>query len=68
MSKDEFLNLIYLHHGKTILNKNETANELGGISEETVDRLRKDGEIKSKMIRGQVMFSVIEIHRYLYEC
>ena len=67
MTQAEFTNLIYLHHGRTVFNKNETANALGGVSEETVDRLRKDGEIQSQMIRGQVMFTVVEIYRYLYE-
>ena len=67
MTQDEFINLMYLHHGKTVFNKQETAFELGGVSTETVDRLRTDGEIRSKMIRGQVMFTVIEIYRYLYE-
>lgn len=65
MSKDEFLNLIYRHHGKTILSKKETARELGGISTETLDRLRADGEISSKKIRGQIMFTGTEIYRYL---
>jgi len=51
-------------YDKTLLNKNEVANELG-IHWGTVDRLRKRGDIKSVLIGGQVRFTIDEITNYL---
>lgn len=53
------------YHQKSCLNKGETAKELGGISTETLDRIRRDGDIVSRKIRGKVMFDLDEIARYL---
>ena len=47
--------------------KKELARELGGISIQTVDRLRKEGMITSKMVRGQVRFMIEDIAIYLVE-
>ena len=49
-----------------LLSKKETAKELN-ISEATIDQLRKNGELSSKKILGQIMFSIDEIARFLYE-
>lgn len=51
-------------HQKSILSKKETAKELG-VSEATVDRLRKTGELKAKKIGGGVFFTINEIASYL---
>ena len=51
---------------KMQLKKSETAQELS-ISEAGVDRLRAAGKLKSKMVLGQVMFSLDEISRFLTE-
>ncbi len=67
MSKEEFLNMIRIYHKKMMLNKQEAAMELGGISTDTLDRLRRDGDISSKKVRGQIMIMAEEIYRYLYE-
>jgi len=67
MSKEEFLKMIRTYHQKMILNKRETAKELGGISTETLDRMRRNNKIRSKKVNGQIMFKAEEIYRYLYE-
>ncbi len=67
MTKEEFIEMIRTYHKKMILNKRETAGELGGISIETLDRMRRKGVISSKKINGQIMFKADEIYRYLYE-
>ena len=45
---------------KSLLTKKETARELN-ISQATLDRLRKSGEIKSKKVGGGVFFTINEI-------
>ena len=45
---------------KSLLTKKETARELN-ISQATLDRLRKSGEIKSKRVGGGVFFTINEI-------
>lgn len=49
---------------KSLLNKKETAKELN-ISQATLDRLRKSGEIKSKRVGGGVYFSLNELASFL---
>ena len=66
MTRKEFYEFIQTRHGRTVLNKKEAGAELGGISTATVDRLRRDGELKSKLIRGQIMFTCESIFKYLY--
>jgi len=51
---------------KMLLTKRETAKELG-VSEASIDRMRKDGLISTKKVLGQVMFSIDEIARFLTE-
>ena len=51
----------------SLLNKRQVGQELGGISVETVDRMRKDNLIKSCKIRGQIRISIEELARYLVE-
>lgn len=45
---------------KLLLSKKETAEELN-ISQATLDRLRKSGEIQSKRIGGGVFFHISQI-------
>lgn len=51
-------------HGTALLSKKAAAQELG-ISTATIDRMRNDGEIKSKVVKGQVKISVVEIAKYV---
>ena len=55
---------IQLRHNKSILNKDETAKELG-VSTATIDRLRKSGQLRSKKIGGGIFFTVNEIASFL---
>ncbi len=64
MTQQEFQAMLRENHKKMLLNKRITAKELG-ISEATLDRLRKDGQISTKRVLGQVMFSIDEIARFL---
>jgi len=66
MSKDELVSLLRANHKKMLLTKRETAKELS-ISEASLDRLRKNGEIDGKKVLGQIMFSIDEISRFLSE-
>jgi len=51
-------------YNKLLLSKKETAKELN-ISEATLDRLRKLGQIKSKKVLGGVFFTIKEIASFL---
>jgi len=66
MSQLDLLSMLRDNHSKMLLTKKETANELN-ISGASVDRLRQKGLLKSKKVLGQVMFSLDEIARFLYE-
>jgi vacuolar-type H+-ATPase subunit C/Vma6 len=66
MSQLEFLNMLRSNYNKMLLTKKETAKELN-VSEASIDRLRQNGQLSSKKILGQVMFSLDEIARFLYE-
>ena len=66
MSTEDFRKLLREYYKRMLLSKAETANELN-VSEATIDRLRKNGELNSKKVLGQVMFSIDEIALYLSE-
>ncbi|WP_415397809.1 helix-turn-helix domain-containing protein [Sulfurimonas sp. CS5] len=51
-------------HQKSLLTKKETASELN-ISQATLDRLRKSGEICSKKVGGGVFFTINELALFL---
>ena len=55
---------IQKRHKKSLLNKREAAQELG-ISQSSLDRLRKSGEIKSKQVGGLICFSISEIASFI---
>jgi len=50
----------------SLISKREAAKELG-CSCSTIDRMRIDGLISSKKIRGKIMFSLDEITRLIVE-
>lgn len=52
---------------RSLLTKREAAHELGNISTSTIDRMRQDGTLKSCRVRGQIMFSIDELCRFLME-
>jgi predicted DNA-binding transcriptional regulator AlpA len=58
------LEQIQRRHKKSLLNKREAAQELG-ISQSSLDRLRKSGEIKSKQVGGLIFFSISEIASFI---
>ena len=66
MSQNDFFNMLRDNYNKILLTKKETALELN-VSESTIDRLRQKGQLSSKKILGQVMFSLDEVARFLYE-
>ena len=57
MSQLDFLTILRDNYKKMLLTKKEIANELN-VSEATIDRLRHKGELNSKKVLGQVMFSL----------
>lgn len=65
MSNTNVLDQIQQRHKKSLLNKNEAAQELGGISKTTLDRLRKSGELKSKTIGGGIFFRISDIASFI---
>lgn len=64
MTYEEYLAMLRETHNKMLLNKKSASGELS-ISEATLDRLRQTGQISSKKVLGQVMFSIDEIARFL---
>ncbi len=64
MTQAEYIILFRETYNKMLLAKKEAAKELS-ISEATLDRLRKNGDIESKKILGQIMFSIDEVARFL---
>jgi len=66
MTREEQFKTMRETHEKMLLTKRETAKELS-ISEATVDRLRASGELQSKKVLGQIMFSLDELARFLSE-
>ena len=66
MSQKDFFNMLQDSYKKMLLTKKEAATELN-VSEATIDRLRQNGQLNSKKVLGQVMFSLDEVARFLYE-
>lgn len=62
--KSDTYKLLYDKFEKFVLNKLETSQVLN-ISIQTLDRMRKSGEIKSKRINKGVFFSIQEIANYI---
>lgn len=66
MSQLDLITMLRENYKRMLLTKKETANELH-VSEATIDRLRQSGQLNSKKVLGQIMFSLDEIARFLYE-
>ena len=66
MSQIELIEILRANYNKMLLTKTETAKELN-VSTMTIDRMRQTGQIRSKKILGQIMFSLDEIARLIYE-
>ncbi len=63
-STREAVNFLHNKYGRLYLKQKETAKELG-ISEETLFRMRKDGEINSSTIRGSVRIAITEVAKFV---
>jgi len=48
-----------------LLDKVQTAQEIGAISSTSLDRLRQMGAIRSRKVLGQIRFSVNEVARFI---
>ena len=57
---ESFISYLRKTYNKSLLTKKEAANELS-ISTETLDRMRRNGEIKSVMVNKQVRIQLSEI-------
>jgi len=66
MSQSELIIMLRDNYNKMLLTKKEIASEIN-VSEATIDRLRQQGQLNSKKILGQIMFSLDEVARFLYE-
>jgi len=64
MTTQEYVQILNSRYQKVLLNKGETAKELG-ISIATLDRLRKSGEISSKKVKGQIFFPIATIAEFI---
>jgi DNA-binding Xre family transcriptional regulator len=63
MTEKEFVEILRNNYKRMLLTKKETAQELN-ISIQTLDRMRKNGELKSTKVLGSIMFSLNEIARF----
>ena len=63
-NKSETYYVLYEKFQKLVLSKLETSQILN-ISIQTLDRMRKSGEIKSKRINRGIFFSIKEIANYI---
>ena len=57
---------LYKKYKKSLLSKKEAAEELS-ISITTLDRLRKQGLIRSKKVGGSILFTITEIATFIGE-
>ena len=66
MSQSELITMLRDNYNRMLLTKKEIATEFN-VSEATIDRLRQQGQLSSKKVLGQIMFSLDEVARFLYE-
>lgn len=66
MLKEEIIKILLETDKKMLYKKKETAEKLS-VSEATIDRLRRSGELKSKKVLGQIMFTLDEVAQFLSE-
>ncbi len=66
MNEELYINMLRENHKKMLLTKRDAAKELS-MSEATLDRLRKAGEITAKQVMGKIFFPIDEVARFLAE-
>ena len=66
MSKKEIVAMLHEKYGALQLTKTQAANELN-ISNNTIDNMRKRGEITGKKVSAQIMFTLAEIADHVGE-
>ena len=66
MTQQDFMEMLRENHKSAFITKKEVAKELH-ISTGTVDALRRDGQIMSRKVIGQVMFDIGEVARFMAE-
>jgi excisionase family DNA binding protein len=64
MGFNEYIASLQNKYNKMLLSKAETAQELN-VSQATIDRLRKQGAIKSKKVGGQIFFTLATVAEYV---
>jgi hypothetical protein len=64
--KSDTYKMLYEDFKKLVLSKTETSGVLN-ISIQTLDRMRRSGEIKSKRINKGIYFSLKDIANYIDE-
>lgn len=64
MTKTEYEQDIIKRYGTQLLKKNQAASELQ-VSEMTIDRLRKSGELKSKKVGGIIRIPASSVAEFL---
>jgi len=64
MDSKTYQEILYEEHKTLIFSKKLTADVLHS-SASTIDRLRKEGKLKSKKIGGRIFFSIKTIADYL---
>ena len=60
--KDSFAEQLRKQYGTSLLNKTNASKEIS-VSRATIDRMRQEGQIKSKLVGKQIRFHVNEIAR-----
>ncbi len=66
MSEEEKIaETLQLKYNTMLLSKEQTAQEVGAISQTSLDRLRQVGAITSRKVLGQIRFSVNEVARFI---
>jgi len=64
-NEDKIAEGLSIKHNTYLLSKEQTAQEIGAISQTSLDRLRQLGLIKSRKVLGQIRFSVNEVARFI---
>ena len=66
MNQIKTIELLRSKYNSLVISKSQTAEELR-VSQATIDRMRKIGDIESVKVGGSVMFKIDEIARFLSE-
>lgn len=64
MGFNDYVALLQNKYNKMLLTKGEFAKEIG-VSEATIDRLRKQGVIRSGKVGGQIFFTLATVAEYI---